>query len=101
MRYLTMPASPQVDANGDFYPDPFLMNSRDLTAVSEPKPYRMTQSDLDRFDITCATEYGDPNYDDLVLIFNSIETIHDVIIGQILLFPVKADLDAWIARNRV
>lgn len=99
-RYDTIPAAKQTDASGNSYPDIMLFPWKNMKVTASPKLYAMTQSDIDRFDITCHTEYGVWAYDDLVLWFNGIEDLHAVIPGQILKFPDKTDLDRFLASNR-
>jgi hypothetical protein len=99
-RYDAMAPSLQSDVNGSFYPDILSFPLDDLKLTVAAKKYRMTRMDVDRFDITVATEYGAAVYDDVVLWYNGIESIHDVSPGDILLFPDKVDLDAFMIRNR-
>jgi hypothetical protein len=100
-RYDVTPVSDQSNVSGNLYPDVIMMPLDDLTITVTPKPYIMTQKDIDRFDCTVNIEYGSPQYDDLVLLFNGIGSIHAITVGQQLLFPDKSDLDTFLLRNMV
>jgi hypothetical protein len=100
-RYSVMAPSEQSDENGSLYLDVLTLPLDNLKLTVEAKQYQMTQVDIDRFDLTVSIEYGASVYDDLVLWYNGIESIHAVVPGDILLFPDKVDLDSFIMRNRV
>lgn len=100
-RYNLMPASAQHDTLGNAYPDVMLFTLASLPKTVEPKPYMLKAEDIDRFDRLVAVEYGVAAYDDLVLYYNGIGNVHDLVPGQIILFPDKDDLEAFIAKSRI
>jgi hypothetical protein len=100
-RYDVIPAASQTDSAGNAYPDVMLFPWDKFSITTSPKRYAMTQQDIDRFDVTCYTEYGAWAYDDLVLWFNNIIDIHAISPGDILKFPDKTDLDRFISSNKI
>ena len=100
-RYDVMPSAPQTDVDGNSYPDVMRFPWSRFKITKTVKEYVVTQNDVDRFDVTCFTEYGSYAYDDLVLWYNGVMDIHSLKPGTLLKFPDKTDLDRFITGNKV
>ncbi len=83
----------------DPYPDFCAFGIENFKFNSQPAKYALTQPDITRFDLLMGKFYGDARYMDIVLMINSIDHRDDLVTGQIILIPMKSDLDRFIYEN--
>lgn len=99
-RYLlTKESSVYKDTYGNKYPDIFTFPIKKLKITEIPYTYVLTEVDIYRFDLLIYSYYGSPDYDDIVLWYNNIEHISDVLPGTSIELPVKNDIDKFYSDN--
>lgn len=64
------------DSNGDAYPDIMTFDIANFRATRAPIPHRLTQTDVERFDILMANFYGNSRFDLFLLFLNGVDLIH-------------------------
>jgi hypothetical protein len=100
-RYATIKESTQVTDKGENYPDLMSFPIEKFSFSGNGKEVVLTQSDLDRFDLTCARQYGSSIYGDLVLWLNNISSIHYITAGETIVFPSLRDLEKFMIKNLI
>ena len=98
-RYLTMKASFQTDAQGKAYPDVVSNPINTLELQDIPEQHIIQKQDIMRVDLLMYRKYRYAYYDDVILDFNKIGSIHLLEPGDIILLPSKRDLDNYFAKN--
>lgn len=98
-RYLTMKGSAQVDAQGKSYPDVVSNPINTFETQDPPEHYTIQRKDIMRIDLLMYQKYRYAYYDDVILDFNGIGSIHLLEPGDEILLPSKRDLDNYFARN--
>lgn len=95
-KYLTIkPSTVYSDYKGDFFPDIFSFPINSFKMTSIPQKYKLSRSDIDRFDILMYKYYGICDYDDLVLWLNNIADIQTIIPGTEIFLPSKEDIETF------
>lgn len=100
-RYTAMKPSTEVDSKDlESYPDPLSINYDDLTTTEVPSVFEMDYSTLQKPYQVCAALYGNAQYDDIVLSWNEIPHLSKMAAGDLLYFPVLADIISFIRKNQ-
>lgn len=95
-KYLTIKESSiYADQNGNTYPDIFTFPANKLTFKSRAQKYILNYNDIIRFDLLISNYYGFADYSDIVLWFNEINHIADVIPGTVIYLPDQNDIDTF------
>jgi hypothetical protein len=100
--YETMKDSEQIDSDGNFYPDVCSFNLRHFRFSDTPVIVELTESAIDRFDLTIAEYYGIPDYTDIILWLNNYAIREDLYSDDIpyaLVMPSLNDLENYYLRN--
>ena len=100
-RYNTIPPSKVVtDTASQPYPDPLLFPINDFVISERGQEYNVTQGDIDRWDLLINTIYGTSDYDDIVLWLNNKGAPYELTPGEIIILPLKADIERFYTRFR-
>lgn len=99
-RYLVIEESSKYkDSYGNTYPDIFTFPIKKFKTTEMPFSYTLTEVDIYRFDLLIYSYYGSPEYDDIVLWYNKIQHIADVMPGTQIELPTKNDIDNFYSNN--
>ena len=88
-RYNTCHKSIHKDEFGNHYFDIFTLPLENLKITNVPQEYILTENDIVRFDLLIYRVYGNCSYDELVLYYNKIGSIYDVILVSKYIFHQK------------
>ncbi len=89
------PSDVYTDETGNFLPNIFSFPIEFFRYSSIPQKYMLGKPDILRFDLLMNYQYGNANYDDIVLWLNKIEHISDILPGTFIFLPAKDDLDTF------
>lgn len=98
-RYNTCDKSIHKDEFGNNYYDIFTFPIENLKITDVPQEYILTENDIVRFDLLIYRVYGNCSYDELVLYYNKIGSIYNVVPGTKIKLPSKNDLDNFYNGN--
>lgn len=97
--YQCMKQSNIKDVNGNNYPDVLTIGLDNFSYDNSFSYYYLTEQDITRFDLLMYKKYGQPYYDDLVLMLNN-KYKNDLVVGEQIILPNKADLDLFFTNNK-
>jgi len=89
------------DYDGQTYPDCLSLPLQKFRYQKNPSSTRLTQVDIDRFDIYIFNQYNSMNYMDIILWLNNIGSLRELVPGMWITLPDKSDLDTFYIKNRV
>jgi hypothetical protein len=88
------------DNDGTVYPDCL---SAPLNAFRAQKNFslvRLTQVDIDRFDLFMDRKFRSLDYIDIILWLNNTGSVRELAAGDYINLPAKSDLDTFFIKNR-
>lgn len=102
-RFLLMENSEVKDEDGEFFPDVLTFPLNDFEFKGQPLRYILNAADLQRIDVLMNEVYNVPVYDDIVLFLSDIPYLGDLNDedDNIVILPVKTDLDNFVSNNRI
>jgi len=100
-RYDVMTKSKEQNSRGLFYPDVLSFNLDSFIYNFSLREITITQRYKERFYLACFLAYNVCEFDDIVLWLNNKESVHNLIIGEILYFPDKRDIESFLIDNKV
>jgi hypothetical protein len=89
------------DTDGTAYPDCLSVPLREYRPQKNGSLVRLTQVDLDRFDLFMDRRYKSLDYIDIILWLNNVGSIRELTAGDYITLPAKSDLDTFYIKNRV
>lgn len=89
------------DNDGKTYPDCLSLPLDKFRYRKNPSSVRITQVDIDRFDLFIFGKYASLDYIDVILWLNNVGSIRELEAGAWLTLPDKSDLDTFHVKNRV
>lgn len=89
------------DNDGQTYPDCLSVPLNKFRYQKNPSSVRLTQVDIDRFDLFINAKYTSLNYIDIILWLNNIGSVRELEAGTWLTLPDKSDLDTFYIKNRI
>jgi hypothetical protein len=88
------------DDDGTVYPDCLSIPIEKFRYRVNGQAVRLSQVDIDRFDIFIYNTYKSLHYIDIILWLNNIGSIRELEAGVSLSLPAKSDLDAFYIKYR-
>jgi hypothetical protein len=88
------------DNDGTVYPDCLSVPLNAFRAQKNSSLVRLTQVDIDRFDLFMDKKYNCLDYIDIILWLNNIGSIRELSAGEYIGLPAKSDLDTFFIKNR-
>jgi len=88
------------DNDGKVYPDCLSVPLEKFRYQKNPSSARLTQVNIDRFDLYIFDKYQSTNYLDIVLWLNNIGSIRELKAGMWITLPDKSDLDTFHIKYR-
>jgi hypothetical protein len=88
------------DNDGTVYPDCLSIPLNAFRPGKNASLVRLTQVDIDRFDIFIDKKYRSLDYIDIILWLNNIGSLRELIAGDYINLPAKSDLDTFFIDNR-
>jgi hypothetical protein len=88
------------DNDGTVYPDCLSVPLNAFRAQKNFSLARLTQVDIDRFDLFMDKKYHSIDYIDLILWLNNISSLRELTAGDYISLPAKSDLDTFFIKNR-
>jgi hypothetical protein len=89
------------DNNGTVYPDCLSVPLTAFRAQKNSLLVRLTQVDIDRFDLFIDKKYHSLDYIDIILWLNNIGSMRELAAGEYIGIPAKSDLDTFFIKNRI
>jgi hypothetical protein len=89
------------DNDGTVYPDCLSVPLKNFRAQKNSSLVRLTQVDIDRFDLFIYKKYHSLDYIDIILWLNNIGSMRELRAGVYFRLPAKSDLDTFYIKNRV
>jgi hypothetical protein len=88
------------DIDGTVYPDCLSVPLNAFRSQKNFSSVRLTQVDIDRFDLFIDKKYRSLDYIDIILWLNNIGSIRELAAGDCISLPAKSDLDTFFIKNR-
>jgi hypothetical protein len=88
------------DNDGTVYPDCLSVPLNAFRARKNASLVRLTQVDIDRFDLFMDKKYRSLDYIDIILWLNNIGSMRELVPGEYISLPAKSDLDTFFIKNR-
>jgi len=88
------------DNDGTVYPDCLFIPLNSFRPQKNASLVRLTQVDIDRFDLYLFSKYNSLDYMDIILWLNGVGSIRELSAGDFLNLPAKSDLDSFYIKNR-
>jgi len=88
------------DGDGTEYPDCLSFPLNEFQPQKNGSLVRLTQVDIDRFDLFMDKQYRSNDYADIILWLNNVGSARELSAGDYLTLPAKSDLDAFYIKNR-
>ena len=88
------------DYDGTVYPDCLSIPLNAFRPRKNASLIRLTQVDIDRFEIFIDKKYRSLDYIDIILWLNNVGSVRELIAGDYLSLPAKSDLDTFFISNR-
>jgi hypothetical protein len=82
------------------WPDCLSVPIRSFKYKSTAQAARLTQVDVDRFDLFLFNHYNSLDYIDIILWLNNLGSIRQLQAGDTIKLPAKSDLDSFYIKNR-
>jgi len=98
-RYTVIRPSKQVNSNGEPFPDVCTLPMHRFDVFGIPRKHVVTERDISRIDMLMYDEYGYANYDDIVLMYNGVGSVHQLEPGDTILLPPKKDIERFFAKH--
>jgi hypothetical protein len=89
------------DNDGTIYPDCLSIPLNAFRAQKNFSLIRLTQVDIDRFDLFMDKKYHSLDYIDIILWLNNISSLRELTAGDYIGLPAKSDLDTFFIKNRM
>jgi hypothetical protein len=89
------------DNDGTVYPDCLSVPLNQFRYKKNASAVRLTQVDIDRFDLFIFGKYNTCDYIDLILWLNNIGSVRELTAGMTIKLPAKSDLDSFYIKYRV
>jgi hypothetical protein len=88
------------DYDGTVYPDCLSIPISAFRPRKNSSLVRLTQVDIDRFDLFIDKKYHSLDYIDIILWLNNIGSLRELGAGDYISLPAKNDLDIFFIGNR-
>jgi hypothetical protein len=89
------------DLDGTVYPDCLSIPLEAFKPQKNASLVRLSQVDIDRFDLFMDGKYRSLDYIDIILWLNNVSSIRELAAGDYVSLPAKSDLDTFFIKNRV
>jgi len=89
------------DNDGTVYPDCLSLPLNAFRPQKNGSLVRLTQVDIDRFDLFMDKQYRSLNYMDVILWLNNVGSVQELAAGDYITLPEKSDLDTFYIKYRV
>ena len=93
--------SPAMNIDGTIYRDCLSLPLRDYRPQRNGSIVRLTQVDIDRFDIYIDKYYNSLDYIDIILWLNNVSSVRELSAGDFITLPAKSDLNTFFINNRI
>lgn len=99
--YKLMQRSSVTNSLGQTYPDICTSSIYQFSPVATPYKRYVTEEDITRFDLLVYFYYGTCDYTDFILWINKKTHKRELVLGEMIIFPVKNEVESFYTKYYV